>query len=118
LKATDYRIDMGQMLSLRAMKTFLENLKPKNAYICFTHCDMMNNEGEEVIDEVFIKSKLASFKKYGKIDIPFENVVLFDKTIESLEEFVGEIERGNVKIAEDIEDLVENFEEDLPSMVS
>ena len=100
------------------MSTFLENLKPKNTYICFTHCDMMGNDGEVVIDETFIKSKLASFKKYGKIDIPFENVVLFDKSIDSLKEFVGEIERGKVKIAEDIEDLIEDFEEDLPEMVS
>jgi hypothetical protein len=64
LKSTDYRIDSAQILCLRAMKIFLDNLKPKNTFIVFTHCD------ENKPDEKFLIAKLASMKKYGKLEIP------------------------------------------------
>jgi GTPase involved in cell partitioning and DNA repair len=72
------------------MKKFLDNLKPKNTFIVFTHCD----KNSEQKDEEFIKKKLASLKKFVDLDIPFENVVLFDKTKECLEEFVEKMVPG------------------------
>ena len=51
------------------MKKFLDNLKPENTFICFTHCD------ENKIDKTFIKAKLNSLKKFGDLEIPFENVI-------------------------------------------
>jgi len=46
---------------MQAMKKFLENLKPENTYICFTHCD----ESKPPITMEFVKEKIASLKKYG-----------------------------------------------------
>lgn len=43
-------------------------------------------------------------KKYVKLDIPKENVVLFDKTKESLEEFVNNFVHGEAYITEDLEE--------------
>lgn len=49
LKSTDYRIDLPQILCIKAMKNFLDNLKPKNTFIVFTHCDQAEP------DEKFLK---------------------------------------------------------------
>jgi len=67
------------------MLKFLENLKPLNTFITFTHCDKVD---ESEMNEEYIKDKLKSIKKYTKLTIPFENVVLFDKTKASLDKFV------------------------------
>jgi hypothetical protein len=53
------------------MLKFLDNLKPLNTFIVFTHCDKAGEDDEVTIDEAFIKSKLESIKKYTKLDIPF-----------------------------------------------
>lgn len=74
------------------MKKFLENLKPLNTFICFTHCD------ESHIDDKFIKEKLASFKKFGKLEIPEDNVILFSKNVDSLKEFVANMVKGEINI--------------------
>ena len=66
------------------MKKFIDHLKTDNIFIAFTHCD---NEKSKV-DEDFINKKLASLKKFMKLEIPKENIILFDKTSDSLEEFV------------------------------
>ena len=108
IKATDYRIDIVQMATIKAAKKFLENLKAENIYLCLTHCD--NNPP----DEKFIKSKIESYKKYGQIDILEENVILFDNTKESLEEFVDNIVPGDMHIVEDIDEALEEYENEMP----
>ena len=108
LKATDYRIDMAQIVSITAMKRFLTNLQPENIFVCFTHCD------ESTPDAEFIKEKIASIKQYGKIEVPEENVILFDNSKESLEDFVADIVPGDVHIVDDIEEALEQFDEGLP----
>jgi len=45
--------------------------------------------------------------------IPSENIILFDKTKESLEEFVTSIIPGNIKIVEDMEEAIDEFEEEM-----
>lgn len=98
------------------MQKFLENLEPLNTFIVFTHCDRVDEE--TTLDEKYIKDKLKSIKKYTKLEIPFENVILFDKTMDSLEDFVENMVEGEINVAEDIEDLVDTFDEDLPEIVS
>jgi hypothetical protein len=39
LKSTDYRLSLAEIASMQAMNKFLENLKPQNIYLAFTHCD-------------------------------------------------------------------------------
>jgi len=92
------------------MKNFLEGLKPKNTFICFTHCD------ENKIDDKFIKEKLKSLIKYGKIEIPFENVIKFNKTQESLESFVKNMVHGKINFVEDLDDALEYLDNDMPEI--
>jgi hypothetical protein len=70
------------------MKKFLENLKPANTYICFTHCD----QGQPT--EKFKKEKIKSLKTYGELEIPEANVIFFDNTKESLKGFVERMAPG------------------------
>jgi vacuolar-type H+-ATPase subunit I/STV1 len=100
------------------MLKFLENLKPLNTFIVFTHCDKASENDEVTINEAFIKDKLESIKKYTKLIIPFENVVLFEKTSESLTDFIENMVKGKINVAENIDDLVEEFDEDLPEIAT
>lgn len=71
MKATDMRMSVEQIIVAKAMQKFLENLKPKATFLCFTFCD------KQMPDEKFTRSKIASIKKYCGLEIPFENVVYF-----------------------------------------
>ena len=92
---------------MKAMKKFLDNLKPQNTFICFTHCD------EKKVDQKFIKEKIASLKRYGDLEIPEDNIILFDKTQKSLEEFVANMVPGNIRISKKIDEALDNFDDDM-----
>jgi len=66
-----------------------------NTFIFFTHCD----DAKAKPDNKFIRSKLASLKKHMDLEIPEENVVLFDHTKKSLEDFVANMVRGSISVA-------------------
>lgn len=59
--------------------------------------------------EIFIDDKLESLKKYTTLSIERQNVVLFNKTSDSLEEFVEKILKGNAHVVENINDKLEEF---------
>ena len=82
IKATDFRMGIEQIVVAKAMKKFLENLAPKSTFLCLTHCD------ESPPKPKFIKEKLEAIKKYCGLEILPENVVQFQKTADSLIEFV------------------------------
>ena len=111
IKATDYRMELAQLAAIKAAKKFLEDLKPENIYLCFTHCD------KNPPDETFIKAKIASYKKYGQIEIPEKNVITFDNTKESLEDFVANIVPGDMHIVDDIDEALEEYEYEMPVIV-
>lgn len=92
------------------MKSFLDHLQPDNTFICFTHCD---HEAAKP-DKNFIAKKIKALKKYTKLEIPLENVILFDKTKESLKDFVSKMVRGTITVAEDIEERVVEFDQEMP----
>jgi GTP-binding protein EngB required for normal cell division len=71
MKATDMRMSVEQIIVAKAMQKFLDNLKPKATFLCFSFCD------KQMPDEKFTKSKIASIKKYCGLEIPYENVVYF-----------------------------------------
>lgn len=71
INSTDYTVDLAQIAAIKAAKLFL-NLD--NVYLCLTHCD------QHTPDIGFIRRKIASYKKYGRIHIQEENVILYDKT--------------------------------------
>ena len=97
LKATDYRMTMEQIISAKAMCKFLENLKPKSTFLCFTFCD------KEMPKEKFVKEKLATIKKYCDLEVPAENVIFFKNTKQSLEDFITNfVKSPNTKFCEDL----------------
>jgi len=61
------------------------------------------------VTEIFIDDKLESLKKYTTLSIERQNVVLFNKTSDSLEEFVEKILKGNAHVVENINDKLEEF---------
>ena len=110
VKATDYRLDIAQIASMRVMKTFLDDLQPENTFVAFTHCDNSGVKGD------FKQQKLASLLKYGKLTIPPENVIEFDNTVESLQDFVDNMVRGTITITEDIDEALENIDEGMSAI--
>jgi hypothetical protein len=84
--------------------------------VIFTHCDQAT--GSKPVDEAFIKKKLASIKKYCGLDVPRDNVVLFDNKVDSLKDFVDEFVKGEINISEDIEERLEEFDENLHEAAS
>lgn len=99
IKSTDYRMDLAQITTLAVIKNFLNDIKPKCLFLVITHCD------KETPDQEQIDNKLASFKKYGDIEIDAENTVLFDNTKESLQGFVDKFFKGQM--------IVNDFDEAL-----
>lgn len=104
LKSTDYRLDLPQIACMQAMQKFLLDVKPKNTFVCFTHCD------ESMPDKKFIKEKIESLKKFGGIEVLQENVILFKNSKESLEEFIENMVPGNIKISDEIDEVLEDFD--------
>ena len=94
LKATDYRTDIQQVISVKIISKFFKNFEHKKVYMVITHCDV-----EKPTDE-FITDKLAAFNNYGGVDIPAENVILFNNTPESLNLLVEKVENGNMQFLE------------------
>jgi hypothetical protein len=84
--------------------------------VIFTHCDQAT--GSKPVDEAFIKKKLASIKKYCGLDVPLDNVVLFDNDVDSLKDFVDEFVKGEINISEDIEERLEEFDDNLHEAAS
>lgn len=113
LKATDYRFSFADIASAQAMQTFLEGLKPLNTFLCFTHCDVM----KETIDDKFFTQKMKSITKYTKLKINEDNRIKFDLTKESLEDFVANFVKGQIYIAENMEDRIEELYEELPKVI-
>ncbi len=48
------------------------------------------NKNIDKITDDWVRKKLSKFKEFG-VDIPFENVIYFDLTIQSLEYFVSQV---------------------------
>lgn len=61
-------------MAIRLVQEFFENFEAKRVYLVITHTDLHR------VDEKIVQSKLNSFKKYGKIEIPIKDVILFDNT--------------------------------------
>jgi hypothetical protein len=76
---------MEEICTAMACKVFLENLEPENTFVVFTHCD--HPEAKKRVK--FTTKKVESLRKASGINIPKGNVILFDKTKESLEELVA-----------------------------
>lgn len=81
-KVTDKRLSAEQLMATKVMSTFLEKLQPENAFLVITHCDL------EKPDDALLKKKLESINKHLSSEIPESNIILFDKTPDSLEDFV------------------------------
>jgi len=108
LKATDYRMTMEQIISAKAMKQFLDNLKPKSTFICFTFCD------KEMPKEKFVKDKLAAIKRYCDLEVPAENVIFFENTAKSLLSFIDKfVQTPTMKFGEDLIDRIKDLGEGL-----
>jgi len=89
------------------MKSFLDGLKPRNTFICFTHCDKLK-------DDKFFTAKIKSISKYTNLEIPNHNVIKFDYTAESLKDFVANMVEGDIHIPEDMDDRLDEFDCELP----
>ena len=74
IKITDYRENIYEVIAMKAIKEFLDNLSPQHVFVVVTHCDIKNP------DPTTINEKIESLKKSGGIDIKKENVILFNNT--------------------------------------
>ena len=76
-------------MALTCIKNLLRNLQHKYIFLVLTHCD------QKMPDKAFITNKIRSLKKYTDVDIPEENVVLFEKSKESLVEFTNKFVKSD-----------------------
>jgi hypothetical protein len=62
--------------------------------LIITHADV-----EKPSDD-FIEGKLAAYKKYGQVEIPRENVIVYSNNPEQLKELIPKISHGNMQFLE------------------
>jgi hypothetical protein len=58
-KATDLRLSVQEIITMKAIKKFILDVDPDEIYTVFTHCDL------QPITEEQIKGKLEGFSKFG-----------------------------------------------------
>ena len=74
-----------------------------------THCD------HEMPTPDYIGKKLASIRDYSGLGIPQDNVILFDKTKESLEPLISKMKPGStVHLVENLEQVAAEILDELP----
>ena len=100
IKKYDYRDSVQELYAIKTITTMIANSKPEDTFIVVTHCD------KEKPSEQFITGKLDSFKEFGALAIPPENVIKFDNTTESLSEFVSKLKPSNMHFHENLEEKV------------
>ena len=61
------------------------DFSPEHVFMVLTHVDL------EMPKEEFIIGKINSFKKYGGIEIPRENVIFFNNTAASLQPLLDKL---------------------------
>ena len=83
LKITDYRTSIQEMYAIKTIARMIDKSDSGDTFMILTHCDKLPPSDE------LISGKLASFKKYGPLDIPREKVINFDNTPESLCQFIS-----------------------------
>jgi hypothetical protein len=98
LKKYDYRDTIQELYAIRTITKMIANSKAEDTFIVVTHCD------KEKPSEEFITGKLNSFKEYGPLAIPPENVIKFDNTTESLSEFISKLKPSNMHFHENLEE--------------
>jgi nitroimidazol reductase NimA-like FMN-containing flavoprotein (pyridoxamine 5'-phosphate oxidase superfamily) len=54
--------------------------------------------------------------KFGKLEIPSENVILFDNTVDSLTDFVETMVKGKIRVVEDLDAALEELDEGMESI--
>ena len=74
VRSTDYRLSVQEMIAIKAIAKLLIDHKPQNIFLIITHCD------KQYPSDDLVMGKVASFKKYGDLDIPIDNVIKFDNT--------------------------------------
>jgi hypothetical protein len=84
-KSTDYRLSINEIIALNAIITFLSDVKPDGFYCWISYCEVSKP------DETFIKGKLDTYNQFAKIAIPRQNVILFNNSAASLNDFVGRL---------------------------
>lgn len=94
----------GEIYALTMVKSFIEGLKPENIFVVITKCNLKRPSAK------LIEEKLESLLENG-VEVPRENVILFDDKKESLEEFVAKMVRGDITFKEEI--CLEDFDKEL-----
>ena len=108
IRSTDYRLSVQEMIAIKAIAKLLIDHQPQNIFLIITHCDLQYPSDDLVL------GKVASFKKYGGLEIPIENVIKFDNTQKSLEPLIHKITPSDMHFAEDLDVRAEAILQELP----
>jgi hypothetical protein len=73
--------------------SFLENFSPDRVFLVITHCDVH----PDAVTEEHVAGKLESLKTFAGLDIPRDNVILSDNTIESIQPIFDRLSHGEMK---------------------
>ena len=94
IKALDYRMDIQQTIAIKVISKFFKNFNSRHVFLIITHADV------DTPSEEFIAGKLEAFKKYGQVEIPRENVIVYGNNPEQLKELIPKISHGNMQFLE------------------
>jgi hypothetical protein len=72
-------------VALKAIKTIFSDIKSDGFFCWISHCDVLYP------DEALIQAKLDSYNQFAKIAIPRQNVILFNKSAASLNDYAGKL---------------------------
>ena len=76
-------------MAAKALMSFLENFSPNCVFLVMTHCDNCDLPTEEDV-----AGKLESLKTFAGLDIPRDNVILSENTIETIQPLFDRLSYG------------------------
>jgi hypothetical protein len=71
---------------------FLENFSPDRVFLVITHCDVCGLPNEE-----HVIGKLESLKAFAGLEIPRDNVIMSENTIETIQPLFDRLSYGKMK---------------------
>jgi hypothetical protein len=93
IKSTDYRESIQDIIAAKALMNFLVNFSPDRVFLVITHCDIY----PDAVTEEYVAGKLESLKTFSGLDIPRDNVILLENTIETIKPLFDRLSYGEMK---------------------
>lgn len=98
------------------MKRLMDGLEPKNLWWIITHYDCLPAKQLPNFPDL-VQQKLKHIFEVTGHNIPKENVIFFNDSMESLQTFVENFQAGSANFGEDVDNRINSIFSDLPNAI-